>query len=174
MYKLNPTKGACFTAVETKWETPTQVHAFHRFFEHVVAEDEMDEALCGIVQGAGFNLFTDFHSLPIDTVDLQHRGTTTTSEISQRLYNFKRWRGRESPLMKWFYELMILGFTFYGTFFSNICDVPWLQRPVLHPPRSACTCQAETRSSTGRSSCSWSCPWTSSQSLSQPFQPKQS
>lgn len=42
--------------------------------------------------------------------------------------------------------------------------LPSPPRPRPRPPRSACTSRSETQNSCGRSSCSSSCPWTSSQS----------
>lgn len=51
--------------------TPTQVHALHGLFEHVIAEDELDELLRGAIQGAREDVSGALDNLPINTVHLQ-------------------------------------------------------------------------------------------------------
>ena len=51
-------------------DTPTQVHAFHRFFKHILAEDEFHQLLCRLVQSHWKDVLNDLHRLPVHLVHL--------------------------------------------------------------------------------------------------------
>lgn len=55
--------------IRQRSDTPTQVHAFHGLLEHVIAENELDEVLRGLIQGARQRLLAG--RLGVDDVRLE-------------------------------------------------------------------------------------------------------